>query len=82
MEATIKRTEVTLQVGHLLCSFTLILMIQILADRILLAGLKPDQRKKYEQLITELVHQRDVSRALVRDKIVSNTGLCCISELF
>ncbi|OQR99244.1 dynein heavy chain, partial [Thraustotheca clavata] len=38
-------------------------LLQLLSDRVL-SDLPQDVRKKYEQLITELVHQRDVSRRL------------------
>ena len=36
-----------------------------LAEKVL-GNIKPDRRKKYEQLITELVHQRDSTRSLVK----------------
>jgi dynein heavy chain 1 len=39
--------------------------LTMLADRILRPDLSTERRKKYEQLITELVHQRDVIRQLV-----------------
>eukprot|EP01133_Synstelium_polycarpum_P001082 gene1082-1226_t len=42
-----------------------------LADGVL-ADLDAQRRKKYEHLITELVHQRDVLRQLFRSKISSN----------
>jgi dynein heavy chain 1, cytosolic len=45
--------------------------LTILADRILLPGIQADRRCKYEQLITELVHQRDVTRQLIRDGVVT-----------
>ena len=36
-----------------------------------LKELPPDSRKKFEQLITELVHQRDVVRNLIKDGVSS-----------
>jgi dynein heavy chain 1, cytosolic len=45
--------------------------LNILADTVLL-DLPANQRKKYEHLITELVHQRDVTRQLIKGKIASN----------
>ncbi|GAM24388.1 hypothetical protein SAMD00019534_075630 [Acytostelium subglobosum LB1] len=42
-----------------------------LADAVL-QDLDPQTRKKYEHLITELVHQRDVIRQLVKSRISSN----------
>lgn len=45
--------------------------LNILADTVL-QELPTAQRKKYEHLITELVHQRDVTRQLIRNKIASN----------
>ncbi|EGG20698.1 cytoplasmic dynein heavy chain [Cavenderia fasciculata] len=42
-----------------------------LADQVLL-DLQAQKRKKFEHLITELVHQRDVVRQLSRNKVVSN----------
>lgn len=44
--------------------------LHILANRVLL-DLPGDRRKKYEQLITELVHQRDVTRDLIAKHVVS-----------
>jgi dynein heavy chain 1 len=40
-----------------------------------LKELPPDSRKKFEQLITELVHQRDVVRNLIKDGVTSQKGL-------
>ena len=40
----------------------------VLAERVLI-NLPKAIRKKYEQLITDLVHQRDVTRQLMRDKV-------------
>jgi hypothetical protein len=33
-----------------------------------------DRRKKYEQLITAIVHERDVTRTLIKDGTVSATA--------
>ena len=45
--------------------------LDVLAQQILSPDLPNDRRKKYEQLITEMVHQRDVSRHLLEAKVVS-----------
>ncbi|CED84986.1 dynein heavy chain cytosolic [Phaffia rhodozyma] len=45
--------------------------LDLLADTVL-TELPPIQRRKCEHLITELVHQRDVTRSLKQAKIVSN----------
>ena len=46
----------------------IVALLADLADRVL-SDLKSDTRKKYEQLITDMVHQRDVTRSLVSKKI-------------
>lgn len=46
------------------------LTLEMLADRVL-NDLTGDIRKKYEQLITDLVHQREVTTQLIREKVVS-----------
>lgn len=46
--------------------------LEILADTVL-TDLAPIQRRKCEHLITELVHERDVIRALQRENVTSNT---------
>lgn len=51
-----------------------------LADRILLPDVKQDARRKYEQLITELVYQRDTVRLLIDDKVVSRTDFTWLSQ--
>eukprot|EP00463_Aulacantha_scolymantha_P000514 TRINITY_DN1310_c0_g1_i2.p1 TRINITY_DN1310_c0_g1~~TRINITY_DN1310_c0_g1_i2.p1 ORF type:complete len:614 (+),score=108.88 TRINITY_DN1310_c0_g1_i2:233-2074(+) len=43
--------------------------LDLLAEKILTPGLDTALRKKYEQLITELVHQRDVTRDLIRNDV-------------
>jgi dynein heavy chain 1, cytosolic len=45
-------------------------VLRILSERVLV-DLKNDVRKKYEQLITELVHQKSVTRRLIQAGVVS-----------
>ena len=54
--------------------------LKTMAERILLP-MSADQRKKYEQLITELVHQRDVTRALVERGVRSETDYFWLANL-
>ncbi len=42
--------------------------LEVMAQTVLM-DLPADSRKKFEQLITELVHQRDVTRSLVDEKV-------------
>ena len=44
--------------------------LEMLAERVL-TDLKKDIRQKYEQLITDLVHQREVTRQLMNEKVTS-----------
>eukprot|EP00978_Attheya_sp_CCMP212_P004021 scaffold8592_cov54-Attheya_sp.AAC.4 len=44
--------------------------LKIMAETVLL-DLPSEARKKFEQLITELVHQRDVTRSLIEDGVDS-----------
>lgn len=46
------------------------LTLEMLADRVLM-DLQGDIRKKYEQLITDLVHQREVTSQLIREKVTT-----------
>lgn len=46
--------------------------LQLMASTIL-SKLTPQTRKKFEQLITELVHQRDVTRELIQENVSSAT---------
>lgn len=46
--------------------------LQVMAKTVL-EELPPDSRKKFEQLITELVRQRDVVRSLIEDSVSSPT---------
>mmetsp|Transcript_20729 Transcript_20729/g.31809 ORF Transcript_20729/g.31809 Transcript_20729/m.31809 type:complete len:610 (+) Transcript_20729:4009-5838(+) len=45
-------------------------ILELLADRVLM-DLAKDIRQKYEQLITDLVHQREVTRQLINDDVQS-----------
>lgn len=45
--------------------------LAVLAESVM-ANLQKDLRQKFEQAITDFVHQRDVVRILIRDNIVSN----------
>ena len=45
-------------------------ILELLADRVL-TDLPKEIRQKYEQLITDLVHQREVTRQLINDDIRS-----------
>jgi len=45
-------------------------ILELLADRVL-SDLEKDIRQKYEQLITDLVHQREVTQNLISDGIQS-----------
>mmetsp|Transcript_17192 Transcript_17192/g.32539 ORF Transcript_17192/g.32539 Transcript_17192/m.32539 type:complete len:4250 (-) Transcript_17192:45-12794(-) len=42
--------------------------LEIMAETVLI-DLPPESRKKFEQLITELVHQRDVTCSLLKDQV-------------
>lgn len=46
--------------------------LEVMAETVLLE-LPPESRKKFEQMITELVHQRDVVRDLIDQKVTSPT---------
>ena len=46
--------------------------LEVMAETVLLE-LPPDSRKKFEQMITELVHQRDVIRDLIDEGVTSPT---------
>jgi dynein heavy chain 1 len=46
------------------------LTLEMLAERVL-TDLKKDIRQKYEQLITDLVHQREVTRQLINERVTS-----------
>ena len=54
--------------------------LNILADGVLLDQV-PVKRKKMEQLITELVHQRDVTRELIANKISSNRSFDWLCQM-
>lgn len=46
--------------------------LEVMAQTVLL-GLPSEARKKFEQLITELVHQRDVTRSLIAESVSEPT---------
>lgn len=46
------------------------LTLEMLAERVL-TDLTKDIRQKYEQLITDLVHQRVVTRQLINERVTS-----------
>lgn len=46
--------------------------LEVMAETVLL-DLPPESRKKFEQMITELVHQRDVVRDLINEEVSSPT---------
>ncbi|KAF9161045.1 hypothetical protein DFQ26_004928 [Actinomortierella ambigua] len=54
--------------------------LNMLADTVL-QDLAPLLRKKCEHLITDLVHQRDVIRALIRSDISSNKDFAWLSQM-
>lgn len=54
--------------------------LDLLAD-IVLQELAPVTRRKCEHLITELVHQRDVTRSLVSQCIIDNQGFIWLSQM-
>ena len=54
--------------------------LNILADSIL-GDLDSIKRKKFEHLITELVHQRDVTRKLIRERVNSAQDFAWLYEM-
>ncbi|KAJ7071380.1 dynein heavy chain protein 1 [Mycena amicta] len=54
--------------------------LDLLAD-IVLQELTPVTRRKCEHLITELVHQRDVTRALIADKVLDPKGFTWLYQM-
>src|SRR5690606_28189004 len=54
--------------------------LNVLADNIM-SDLPPIRRKKYEHLITELVHQRDVTRKLIKNKVSSAKDFAWLYEM-
>ncbi|KAF9438119.1 hypothetical protein BGZ76_009650 [Entomortierella beljakovae] len=54
--------------------------LNVLADTVL-QDLTPITRKKCEHLITDLVHQRDVIRALIRSKVTSPKNFSWLSQM-
>ena len=55
--------------------------LDMLAERILLPSLTADSRKKYEQLITEKVHQRDAVRALIDERVQSAASFAWVQQM-
>ena len=54
--------------------------LDLFAD-IVLQELAPVTRRKCEHLITELVHQRDVTRSLINQRILDNQGFTWLSQM-
>jgi dynein heavy chain 1 len=54
--------------------------LDLLAD-IVLEELSPVTRRKCEHLITELVHQRDVTRSLINQRVLDNQGFTWLSQM-
>lgn len=54
--------------------------LDLLAD-IVLEELSPVTRRKCEHLITELVHQRDVTRSLINQRVLENQGFTWLSQM-
>ncbi|KAL4069341.1 dynein heavy chain and region D6 of dynein motor-domain-containing protein [Scleroderma citrinum] len=54
--------------------------LDLLAD-IVLQELKPVTRRKCEHLITELVHQRDVTRTLIQQRVVDTKTFTWLSQM-
>jgi dynein heavy chain 1 len=55
-------------------------ILELLADRVL-SDLPKDIRQKYEQLITDLVHQREVTQNLISDGIQSITEFAWLYQM-
>ena len=54
--------------------------LDLLAD-IVLQELRPVTRRKCEHLITELVHQRDVTRALIQQRVTDTKAFTWLSQM-
>ena len=54
--------------------------LELLAD-VVLTGLVPVTRRKCEHLITELVHQRDVTRTLIQQGVSDNTAFAWLYQM-
>lgn len=59
---------------------TISLALDLLAD-IVLRELSPVTRRKCEHLITELVHQRDVTRALIQQRVTDTKAFTWLSQM-
>ena len=55
--------------------------LSVMAETVLSVKVAPNIRKKYEQVITELVHQRDVTRALIDQGVSSNIDFSWLYHL-
>jgi len=55
-------------------------LLKLMAERIL-SPMKAEVRKKYEQMITEIVHQRDVVRSLIDSGVTSNEAFTWLANL-
>ena len=56
------------------------LTLEMLAERVL-TDLQGDIRKKYEQLITDLVHQRETTGALLRERVQAPTQFSWLYQM-
>ena len=54
--------------------------LELLAD-VVLTGLAPVTRRKCEHLITELVHQRDITRTLIQQRISDNAAFAWLYQM-
>jgi dynein heavy chain 1 len=54
--------------------------LDLLAD-VVLQELSPVTRRKCEHLITELVHQRDVTRSLISEKVLDTKGFTWLYQM-
>lgn len=59
---------------------TIVQALDLLAD-IVLQELSPVTRRKCEHLITELVHQRDVTRALIHEQVIDPNGFTWLYQM-
>ena len=55
--------------------------LAVMAETVLSSNVAPNMRKKYEQVITELVHQRDVTRTLIENGVSNNMDFSWLYHL-
>ena len=55
--------------------------LSIMAKTVLSNNVAPNMRKKYEQVITELVHQRDVTRSLIEQGVFDKNDFAWLYHL-